>query len=492
MNDNGIRARFPPSPTGYLHVGGARTALFNWLFVRQRGGKLVLRIEDTDRDRSRPEHTEAILRSMSWLGLNWDEGPFFQSDGVDRHRAEALRLLAEGTAYRDFTSPEALAAAREEQGKGFDRRWSRKQAESVSAAESDERAAAGEAFALRFLVPDGETVWHDMVHEEMRFQNAEMEDLVILRSDGSPTYNLAVVSDDADQRITHVIRGDDHLSNTPKQIQLYNSLGFPLPVFGHLPIVLGTDGKRLSKRHGATSVEEYAEQGILPEALVNFLALIGWNPGDEQEYMPTETLVERFSTDRVLRKSGVFDLKKLDWLSGQYFNAARPERLEEELTARLVVAGVVEADAFDGRREWYHDLINTVKSRARNYNDLAEQAIPFVRPELEFDEVAVQKHWVKNREATLERLRGLQTRIASVEWTSEALDGAVRGFAEELGVGLGQVIHPMRVALTGRQSSPGIFDVLLFLGRETSLKRLESAISMIPGLPAPEVADGNK
>jgi glutamyl-tRNA synthetase len=492
MSDNDMRVRFPPSPTGFLHVGGARTALFNWLFVRHHGGKLILRIEDTDRDRSKPEHTEAILRSMTWLGLDWDEGPFFQSDGVERHRAEALRLLAEGSAYRDFTTPEALAAAREEQGNDFGRRWSRRQAEALSAEESEERAATGEAFAVRFLVPDGETVWQDMVHGEMRFQNAEMEDLVILRSDGSPTYNLAVVSDDADQRITHVIRGDDHLSNTPKQILLYSALGLPLPVFGHLPIVLGSDGKRLSKRHGATSVEEYAEQGILPEAMVNFLALIGWNPGDEQEYMSVDTLIERFSMGRVLKKSGVFDLKKLDWLSGQYFNEAPAERLEAELTARLVAAGIVEENAFEGRREWYHALIDVVKSRARNFTSLAEQAIPFVRDELVFDESAVQKHWLKKRDVALERLTALHDRLGGVEWTAEGLEGVVRGLSEELGVGLGQVIHPMRVALTGRQASPGIFDVLLFLGRETALSRLQNAISTIPTLPAPELADGNK
>jgi glutamyl-tRNA synthetase len=492
MTDNGIRVRFPPSPTGYLHVGGARTALFNWLFARQHGGRLVLRIEDTDRDRSKPEHTEAILRSLTWLGLDWDEGPIFQSDGVDRHREQALRLLEEGAAYRDFTTPQALAAAREEQGKSFDRRWARKQAEGISSAESDERASSGEPFAVRFRVPDGETAWQDLVHDEMRFQNAEMEDLVILRRDGSPTYNLAVVSDDAEQRITHVIRGDDHLSNTPKQIQLYNALGFPLPVFGHLPIVLGTDGKRLSKRHGATSVEEYADQGILPEAMVNFLALIGWNPGDDQEFMPVQTLIERFSIERVLKKSGVFDLKKLDWLSGQYFNEAPAERLEGELGERLVAAGVIGESALSERSEWFRDLIDVVKSRARDFGDLTEQAIPFVCDEVMFDDMAVRKHWLKKRDEALVRLQGLRGRLAAAEWTTEALESTVRGYAEELDVGLGQVIHPMRVALTGRQSSPGIFQVLLFLGRKRSLKRLEEAISIIPGLPAPEVPNGNK
>ena len=492
MSNSNIRVRVPPSPTGSLHVGVVRTALFNWLFARQQGGTLVLRIEDTDRNRSKPEHTETILRAMTWLGLDWDEGPFFQSDGAERHRSEALRLLAEGAAYQDFVTPQELAAAREAQGQDFDRRWSRGQAEVMGVGEAEERAAAGEPFAIRFRVPDGVTTWQDLVHEEMGFQNGEMEDLVILRTNGSPTYNLAVVCDDADQQITHVIRGDDHLSNTPKQIQLYHAFGYTHPVFGHVPMILGPDGKRLSKRHGATSVEEYAQQGVLPEALVNFLALIGWNPGDEREFMSVQTLTERFSMNRVLKKSGVFDLKKLDWLSGQYFNEAPAERLVTELTERLVAAGIVEQGAFDGREDWYHRLIDVVKRRARNFADLADQAAPFVCDQLQFDEAAVRKHWLRSPDDAVERLSRLHDRLAAVDWTEEALNGAVREYAAELGVGLGQVIHPMRVALTGRQASPGIFDVLLFLGRESSLTRLNSAIHTIPELESGEGVAVNK
>ena len=254
------------------------------------------------------------------MGLDWDEGPVFQSDGVDRHRGAALRLLEAGQAYRDFTTAEELAQAREAaKGVGTDVRLPRRRADAMPAGEAEERAASGEAHAIRFLVPDGETVWDDMVHEEMRFQNATIDDLVILRSDGSPIYNLAVASDDAKQSITHVIRGDDHLSNTPKQILLSEALGHAIPTFGHLPMILGADGKRLSKRHGATAVGEYEGRGILPEAMANFLALLGWSPGGDLEVMAAEDLVQRFGMDRVLKKSSVFDLKKLDWLSGQYF-----------------------------------------------------------------------------------------------------------------------------------------------------------------------------
>ena len=478
-----IRVRFAPSPTGYLHVGGARTALFNWLFARQHGGMFVLRIEDTDRDRSKPEHTETILGALRWLGLDWDEGPVFQSDGVDRHRADAHALLEAGRAYRDFTTAEELAHAREA-GKAdeADRRLPRRRAEALPAGEADQRAESGEAHAIRFLVPEGETVWEDMVHEEMRFQNAAIDDLVILRSDGSPTYNLAVASDDAEQRITHVIRGDDHLSNTPKQILLYETLGYPVPTFGHVPMILGSDGKRLSKRHGATALGEYEGQGLLPEAMVNFLALLGWSPGDDQEVMTMEVLVQRFSMERVLKKGSVFDLKKLDWLSGQYFNASAAEALEPALTAGLEAAGLATAGELEERREWYLSLIDLLRTRARRIPDLVDLARPFLVDELEFDPEAVAKHWSKAPAEVLEQLTALRSALEVATWESESLEEVIRGYAEETSVGAGRVIHPLRVAVTGRDASPGIFEVLAFLGRIEVLARLDTAIVRLGSL----------
>jgi glutamyl-tRNA synthetase len=472
-----MRVRFAPSPTGYLHVGGARTALFNWLFARHHGGVFVLRIEDTDRDRSKPEHTEAILGALRWLGLDWDEGPAFQSDGVDRHRADARALLEAGRAYLDFTTAEELAQAREA-GKGdeADRRLPRRRADALPAGEAEERAESGEAHAVRFLVPEGETVWEDMVHEEMRFQNADIDDLVVLRSDGSPTYNLAVTSDDAEQRISHVIRGDDHLSNTPKQILLYEALGHPVPTFGHVPMILGTDGKRLSKRHGATAVGEYEAQGLLPEAMVNFLALLGWSPGDDQEVMTVEVLVERFSMERVLKKSSVFDLKKLDWLSGQHFNASSSEALEPTLTAGLEAAGLATAEELEERGEWYLSLIDLLKTRARRIPDLVDLARPFLVDELEFDPEAVAKHWSKAPAEVLEQLTALRSALEDATWDAESLEGVIRGYAEGISVGAGRVIHPLRVAVTGRDASPGIFEVLALLGRMKVLARLDQAI----------------
>ena len=486
-----IRVRFPPSPSGYLHVGGARTALFNWLFARHHDGALVLRIEDTDRDRSKPEHTETILHALRWLGLDWDEGPYFQSEGVERHRADALALLERGKAFRDFTTPEELAQERESAKDGrSDRRVPRRRAESISPEETEDLAAAGTPHAIRFRVPDGQTEWEDLVHGEMTFQNEEIDDLVILRSDGSPTYNLAVASDDAEQRISHVIRGDDHLSNTPKQILICEAMGWPVPIFGHVPMILGSDGKRLSKRHGATAVGEYEQQGFLSKAMVNFLALLGWSPGDDREVMTVEELIGLFSMDRVLKKSSIFDPKKLDWLSGQHFNASRAEELEPHLTEGLENQGLAMRAELRERWDWYLSLIDLLKTRARRVPDLVDLARPFLSDELDFDPEAVQKHWLNAPDEALERLKMLRSRLVDAEWDVTALEEIVRDYAEEVSVGAGKVIHPLRVAVTGRQASPGIFEVLDFLGRERVLIRLDEAIERLaaPG-PSPLASD---
>ena len=472
-----MRVRFAPSPTGYLHVGGARTALFNWLLARNQGGTFILRIEDTDQARSSPEHTDAILHGMTWLGLDWDEGPLFQSDGVERHRAAALGLLEEGKAYRDFAEPGqsvggAAGAATDSEG----RRPVRESAESVSADQAAARAEAGEPSAIRFRVPDGETTWEDAVHGRRTVQNDAIPDLVILRRNGTPTYNLAVVSDDAHMDVTHVVRGDDHLSNTPKQILLYEALGHAVPIFAHVPLILGPDGKRLSKRHGATAVGEYEGQGILPESMMNFLALLGWSPGDDTEVMDAEELVARFSLDRVLKKSSVFDVKKLEWLNGQHLARTDASRLEPLVTARLHLTSDVSSAYLRDNEAWYRDLIDLLRVRARTVGDIARQARVYLVEDLEYDEAAVAKHWLAQPDVTLERLETLRERLAGAEWNRDALDQAVRGLAEELEVGAGKVIHPLRVSLTGQAASPGIFDVLLLLGRERSLQRVDRAI----------------
>lgn len=469
-----LRVRFAPSPTGYLHVGGARTALFNWLLARKESGVFVLRVEDTDRERSSDEHTQVILDGLAWLGIDWDVGPLFQSEGVERHRADALRLLEEGKAYRDFADPAAIRAEAEER-RVHASRVAREKADLMGEDESGERAASGEAFAVRFRVPEGETRFTDLVHGDMRFGNDDIDDLVILRGDGTPVYNLAVVSDDAHMQITHVIRGDDHLSNTPKQVLLYRALGLPEPVFAHVPLILGPDGKRLSKRHGATALGEYGSQGLLPEAMVNFLALLGWSPGDDREVMELDELVAAFSMERVLKKSAVFDLDKLMWLNGKHLAEKPASELLGMVGARLeAVSGVDRARLEDA--EWMSRLIDLIKTRARTIDDLADQAVPFTTDRLEYEDKAIAKHWAKDPAAASDRLESLASLWADADWTEQKLEEGLRGLAEGLGIGAGKLIHPLRVALTGRMSSPGIFEVLVLLGRDRSLHRIERGI----------------
>src|SRR5918992_5910193 len=329
------RVRFAPSPTGYLHVGGARTALFNWLFARRTGGAHVLRIEDTDRERSSEEHTRIILDGLTWLGITWDEGPYFQGEYAGRHQADAERLLAEGKAYRCFCTKEELDAQRaqaESAGVGF--RYNRR-CLSLSPAEVKERLQSGVPSTLRFIIEDEEIAWEDAVHGRISFQGRDLDDFVILRSDNSAIYNLAVVSDDIAMRITHVIRGDDHISNTPKQIALYRALGQEPPVFAHVPMILGPDGKKLSKRHGATAVGDYQDQGILPAAMRNFLALLGWSPGQDREILPEDELIRLFSLDGIQKKPAVFDTTKLEWMNGQYLSALPVEELVEPVRRQL-------------------------------------------------------------------------------------------------------------------------------------------------------------
>jgi glutamyl-tRNA synthetase len=472
-----VRVRFAPSPTGYLHVGGARTALFNWLFARRERGVFILRVEDTDQARNRDEHTDAILHGLRWLGLDWDEGPFFQSEGVERHRQEALHLLAEGKAYRDFADADAVKAEARARGV-HPSEIARERAETLGVAAAERRAAAGEPFAVRFRVPDGETRFADIVHGDMRFGNDDIDDLVILRADGTPVYNMAVVSDDHAHGITHVIRGDDHLSNTPKQVLLYRALGYPEPTFGHVPLILGADGKRLSKRHGATAVGDYEARGILPETMVNFLALLGWNPGDEREVMTRDELIEAFTPERILKKSAVFDLDKLTWLNGRHLAERATWSVMPAVRSRL--AGLAGVDAARlGDDAWMGALVDLLKVRARTLDDLAEQALPYVCDGFDLDEAAVAKHWMKERQRTLELLERTRSTLSQAPWTPPGLEDALRALAEELGVGAGKLIHPLRVALTGRAASPGIFDVLVVLGRERAVSRVEKALDRV-------------
>ena len=477
-----MRLRFAPSPTGYLHVGGARTALFNWLLARRSGGAFLLRIEDTDRNRSRPEHVEAILGGLRWLGIDWDEEPVFQADGLERHRADALRLLERGRAYRDFTPQDEFERARDAAvaaGSGAVTRLSRELAARVPAAEAERRAAAGEPFAVRFRVPDGSTSWRDMVHGEKRFANGEIEDFVILRGDGTPTYNHAVVSDDAHMKVSHVIRGDDHISNTPKQILLYEALGHEVPVFGHLPMILGPDGKRLSKRHGAQAVDSYQEEGVLPEAMVNFLALLGWSPGTDEELMSRDQLVARFTMDRVLKKGSVFDPAKLYWMNGKYMGRLDTRELAERLRRTLASRSPSAEEAYELSDDAFRRMTEALAPRSRSLSEMATLAAPYVGPVTSYDAKAARKSWYKDPGGAVEVLTGVRAALAEAGWKAETLEQSLRGLAGDMGVGAGKVFQPLRLALTGLPASPGIFDVLLILGRERSLRRIERAIDAI-------------
>jgi len=486
-----VRVRFAPSPTGYLHVGGARTALFNYLFARRHGGVFILRIEDTDRERSTKEAVEAIFEGFRWLGLEWDEGPdkkgdygpYFQSERLALYSAAAEKLRVEGKAYRCFCNPEDLKARREAalargEPPKYDRTCSRRSAE-----ESDARAARGEPHALRFFMPEGATTWEDAVRGEVTFQNATLDDLVILRTDLHPTYNFAAVVDDAAMRISHVLRGDDHISNTPRQIQLYKALGLEPPVFGHVPMILGPDGTRLSKRHGATSVTEYRDEGFLPEAMINFLALLGWAYDGEREIFTLEELTQVFSLDRISKNPAIFNHEKLEWMNGEYFRALPLEKRAELVAEHLRATGQLPEALRD--RAQLERAVQAVGERMRRPVDFLTYASFAFVERVNPDPVA----WADlvAKAGAGERLRRLADRLEGVEpFQHDAVEQAVRGLASELGVKAGDVIMPARIALTGKKVTPGIFDVILLLGRERSVARLRDAADRLASSsPAP-------
>ncbi len=476
------RLRFAPSPTGYLHVGGARTALFNWLYARHFGGVMLLRIEDTDKARSTDESTRAIYEGLEWLGLNWDEDVVYQGANLERHRADADRLLAAGAAYRCFCTAAELDERRREadtrkESFKYDRRCDR-----LPPADVERRAASGEPHVIRFRVPDGEVEWNDMVHERIAFPSRDIDDFVILRSDRTPIYNLAVVSDDIAMRVNIVMRGDDHISNTPKQILLYRALGAELPAFAHLPMIHGMDGKKLSKRHGATAVGDYQHHGLLPGAMLNFLALLGWSPGGDREVMTLEEMVELFSVKGLQKKAAIFDTKKLEWMNGQHLSMIPLAELEPRVTPSMIEAGLVTADVVSSRRDWYHSLLDLLRVRARTTDDIVRQARPYFAGEIPYDPDAIAKYW-KDHVVAVDILRDIRSALeTSTLWETEALEAALRSLAEARGLAAGKIFQPLRVALTGLTVSPGIFEMLLMMGRDLSLERLDQAMAFLAGV----------
>lgn len=466
-----VVTRFAPSPTGFLHIGGARTALFNWLFARHHGGKYLLRIEDTDKARSTQEAIDAILDGLDWLGLTSDEPPVFQSQRAERHAEVAYQMLAAGHAYRCFATPEELAELREAQRAAkqpmrYDGRWRDR---------DPADAPAGAPFVIRLKAPrEGETVIEDAVQGRVTVQNAELDDMILLRSDGTPTYMLAVVVDDFDMGVTHVIRGDDHLNNAFRQLGIIRAMGWEEPVYGHIPLIHGSDGAKLSKRHGALGVDAYRdEMGMLPEAVCNYLLRLGWGFGDE-ETISRDRAIELFDIGGVGRSPSRFDLKKLENLNGHYIREANDERLASLVAPRIAALagtnlGVNDADLLVR-------AMPSLKPRAKTLDEIADGALfLFAQRPLVYDEKAAQLLDADGQHLIRASIGGLSDLN---EWTAASTEEIIRGVAESAELGLGKVAQPLRAALTGRTTSPGIFDVLFLLGKDETLRRLKDAAAL--------------
>jgi len=464
-----VRVRFAPSPTGHLHIGGARTALFNWLFARQSGGTFVLRIEDTDQQRSDEEMVQGILEGLTWLGLDWDEGPFFQSERLDLHRAVCQRLLETGWAYRDFSArnegPDSHRAFRD-----------------LSSIEMEECLKGGDPFAIRFKVPEDQTIqFEDLVFGPTTVETNNLEDFVILRSDGYPTYHLSVVADDLEMGITHVIRGADHLSNTGKHVLLYQALDEAVPTYAHLPLILGPDKKRLSKRHGATSVTEYRDHVLLSEAVRNYIALLGWSSGDDSEIFSSDELIKKFNISRISKANAVFDYTKLEWMNKRYISSSPAETLEAGVREQLQKSGLWRSELEEDARPWFLSVIDLLKTRVQALPDFAVYGKAFFTDDFSYDEAAAAKYLkAEQRPILTEALTELRDRYERLpDFTLEKTEEVLREVANKYELKAGQFIGAVRVACTGRAQAPGIFDVLVALGQTNVLARLDRLIQYV-------------
>lgn len=469
MNQN-VRIRFAPSPTGFLHVGGARTAIFNWLFARNNGGKFLLRIEDTDLRRSKSELSEQIIRSMEWLDLRPDELILYQSDRIDRYREVVNELVLKGKAYYCFETADEIERKRKEAAINkipykYDRSSLKLDKLTIEKFLKEKKE-----FTVRFLIPEGETTFDDLVHGQTVFINSEIDDFVILRSDGSPTYHIAVVIDDHDMKISHVIRGDDHLSNTPKQILLYEALGWDVPVFAHLPMILDESKKKLSKRRNTVSVEDYKENGYLPEALFNFLTLLGYAPENNREIITREELIKIFSFERVNKKSAVFDMNKLRWINSEYIKMKNEDELCILINLRLLKIGLKEQ-----RSEYLKKVITLMKERVSTINDFTDFGRYFFEDPISYDEKGIAKYY---NEQTAKYLREYTDELNSIsDFSPQELEKNLRSFSERHNIKAAKIIHPLRLALTGITVSPGIFELMEVLGRECVLRRTENLLN---------------
>ncbi|MDI6845038.1 MAG: glutamate--tRNA ligase [Candidatus Saccharicenans sp.] len=472
-----VRVRFAPSPTGHLHVGALRTALFNWLFARHHKGKFILRIEDTDVARSSEEMSRSILEALRWVGLDWDEGPIYQSHRFEIYRRAARELVERGKAYYCFCSPGEIEERRTRaQASGEHWKYDRR----CLNLDENERQRLLERrvpAAIRFLVPEGRTEFTDLVHGSISVEHKNIEDFVLLRSDGFPTYHLSVVVDDIDTGITHVIRGDDHISNTPKQILLYQAFGKPVPQFAHLPLILGPDRKKLSKRHGDTSVLSFRDRGYLPLAFFNFMAQLSWSPGREERIYTVEEMVREFSLEKVSKGSPIFDLKKLEWLNSRLINEMPVTELIFHLRPWLEKDGLWSEELLSGRKEWFEKVVDLTRTRSRTLLDLSAALAPFLSDNFSYDPEAIKKYLLDDQ---LDRLLPvLKEDFLSLEhFTAPEIEKVLRERAEKEGMKAALLIHALRVLVLGRSVSPGIFEVLELIGREKTLRRIEKLVEV--------------
>lgn len=469
-----IRVRFAPSPTGFLHVGGARTAIFNWLYARNKGGKFLLRIEDTDPERSKSELSAQIIRSMNWLGMEADEPIVYQALNINRHREVVEELLKKGKAYYAFETPEELEAKRKEAAsRKVHYKYNRASAE-LSRETIDKYLSEGKPYAVRFSIPEGRTEFEDIVHGNTVFNNSEIEDFVLMRSDGSPVYQIAVVVDDHDMKISHVIRGDDHLSNTPKQILLYRAMGWEEPQFAHLPMILDEQKKKLSKRRNPVAVEDYKSKGYLSEALFNFLTLLGFAPEDNREIVSKDDLIKMFTFERVNKKSAVFDMKKLDWINSEYIKSA-----DENMIANLVMEKLEDMKLANESTnlQYIRNVVSLMKERVSTINDFTEFGKYFFEEPSKFDDKGLTKHW--NPQIKPVFADYFENLKKSSVWNIEILEKELRDFAVLRNVKAGELIHILRLSLTGMTISPGIFELMKLLGKDKVILRIAGFLEKI-------------
>jgi len=485
-----VRVRFAPSPTGYLHIGGARTALFNYFFARKHNGKFILRIEDTDRERLKEDSVSQIISSMKWLGIDWDEGPevggeygpYFQSERFNIYQKEAKRLIDEGKAYYCFCSEEDIQKEREQQKDlRVPYRYSGK-CSSLSREEIEKKLKEGKPHVVRIRIPrEGKTIVEDMIRGTVTFDNSQLDDYIILKSNNMPTYNFACVVDDHFMKISHIIRAEEHLSNTPKQVLIYKALGYEIPNFAHIPMILAPDRSKLSKRHGATSVNEFKEQGYLKEALVNYLTLLGWSPDGDEEIFNVKDTIREFSLNKVSKTAAVYDVNKLTWINGIYLRTLDLDYITKETIPFLIERGLINRYEIEEKYDYIKRVVDAVREKVKLLSEIADASVYFFKDIDEYDPKGVKKRFMKDNVVEL-LTKGMEVLENTSDFSVESVEKAYRNLIEELGINGGDIIHPTRLALTGRTVGPGLFDIISILGKEECLKRMSKAIEFIKQL----------